>query len=80
LQSSRLFSVVTNNDTRATNNLTGVTFTIDFAETGHFTQFLGVRDFDEVDVVFGTESFDKFDVFFFGAGFDENAKVSLASN
>jgi hypothetical protein len=60
------FSKVGNSNTRTTNDLTGVTFTVNLTETSPLTKLLGVRDFDQVDVVFSTESFNQLEVFGFG--------------
>jgi hypothetical protein len=73
------FSEISDSNTRAANDLTGVTFTIDLAKTSPFTKLLGVSNLDQVDVVFSTEGFNQLDVFRFGTGFDENGQVSLTS-
>ena len=75
----RLLSEVSNGNTRTANNLTGVTLTIDLTETGPFTELLGIRDLDQVDVVFGTESFNELDVFRLGTRLTENSQMSLTS-
>jgi hypothetical protein len=75
----RFFSEVGDGDTRAANDLTGVTFTVNLAETGPFTELLGIRDLDQADVVFGAQGFNQLDVFTFGAGFAKNSQVSLTS-
>jgi hypothetical protein len=73
------FSKVSDGDTRAANDLTGVTFTVNLAETGPFTKLLGIRDLDQVNVVFGTQGFNQLDVFTFSARFAENGQMSLTS-
>jgi hypothetical protein len=67
------FSKVSNGDTRTTNDLTGVTFTIDLTETGPFTELLGIRDLDQVDVVFSTEGFNQLEVLRLGTRFTEDS-------
>jgi hypothetical protein len=73
------FSEISDSDTRTTNDLTGVTFTIDLAKTSPFTELLGIRNLDQVDVVFSTESFNQLDVFRFGTRLTENGQMSLTS-
>jgi len=75
----RLLSEVSDSNTRTTNNLTGVTLTINLTETGPFTELLGIRNLDQVDVVLGTESFNELDVFRLGTRLTENSQMSLTS-
>jgi hypothetical protein len=63
VQALGLLAVVLDNDTRASDNLSGVTLSVDLGQTGPGTQDLGVGDLDEVDVVLGAKSLDQLDVF-----------------
>ena len=73
-----LSTIVLDNDTRAANNLTGVTLLVDFAKTSPLAENLRVTDLDQVDLVFGTEGLNQFDVLGLGTGLDEDTQVSLA--
>ena len=72
-----LDAVVLYDDTGAPHNLSRVAFAIDFTETGPSSQNLGVADFDQVNLVLGTESLDELNVFGLCAGLDENTQVCL---
>jgi hypothetical protein len=63
VQALGLLAVVLDNDTRASDDLSGVTLSVDLGQTGPGTQDLGVGDLDEVDVVLGAKSLDQLDVF-----------------
>jgi hypothetical protein len=70
LKSRTVLTVVGDNDTRASNNLPGFAFSVDFlyftlvkardpieatdSKTGPLSENFGVGDFDELDVVLGT--------------------------
>lgn len=62
VQALGLLAVVLDNDTRASDDLSGVTLSVDLGQTGPGTQDLGVGDLDEVDVVLGAKSLDQLDV------------------
>lgn len=62
VQALRLLAVVLDDDTRASDDLSGVTLSVDLGQTGPGTQDLGVGDLDEVDVVLGAKSLDQLDV------------------
>lgn len=74
-----LFTEVLDNDARASNNLAGVTLTVDLAETGPFTELLSIGDLDQVDVVLSAKSLNELDVLLLSAGLNEDSKVSLTS-
>src|ERR1700710_3192580 len=74
-----LFTKVLDDNAGASNNLAGVTLTVDLAETSPLTELLGIGDLDQVDVVFSAEGLDKLDVLLLSAGLDQDSKVSLAS-
>jgi hypothetical protein len=75
----RLFTKVLDNDAGAGNNLTGVTLTVDLAETGPFTELLSIGDLDQVDVVLSAKSLDKLDVLLLSAGLNKDSKMGLTS-
>lgn len=74
-----LLTVVLDDNARAADDLTGVTLTVDLAETGPGTESLGVRDLEQVDLVLVAESLDELEVLGLVAGLDENAKVGLTT-
>ena len=57
-----VLTVVLDDDTRAADDLSGVTLTVDLGQTGPLTEGLGVGDLDEVDRVLGTESLNELEV------------------
>jgi len=73
-----LGTIVLDNDTRAADNLTGVTLFVDLAKTGPLTENLRVTDLDQVDFVFGTEGLNQLEVLGFATGLNEDTQVSLA--
>ena len=73
-----LDTVVLNDNTRAPNDLPGVTLSVDLAKTSPGTEDLGISNLDEVDLVLSAESLDELDVLGFSAGLDEDAKMGLA--
>ena len=73
-----LGTIVLDDDTRAANNLTGVTLLVDLAETSPLTKNLRVTNLNQVDLVFGTESLNQFDVLGLVTGLDEDTQMSLA--
>jgi hypothetical protein len=75
LEARRLNTVVLDNDARASDDLSGVTLSVDLGESSPGTEDLGVGDLDEVDLVLGAEGLDELDVLGLGAGLDENAEV-----
>ena len=77
VQALTVSTVVLDDDTRAANDLAGVTLLVDLAETSPGTEDLGVTDLDEVNLVLSTEGLDELDVLGLSAGLDEDAKVSL---
>ena len=77
VQALAVSTVVLDDDARAANDLAGVTFLVDLAETSPGTEDLGVTDLDEVNLVLSTEGLDELDVLGLSAGLDEDAKVSL---
>ena len=72
-----LNTILLDDNTTASYDLPGVTFTIDLAKTGPRSQNFGVSNFDEIDFMFSTESFDELDVLCFRAGLNKNAKMRL---
>ena len=62
VQTLRLLTVVLDDDTRAPDDLAGVTLTVDLGESGPLAEDLGVRDLDQVDVVLGAKSLDELQV------------------
>lgn len=73
-----LGTIVLDDDTRAANNLTGVTLLVDLAETSPLTKNLRVTNLNQVDLVFGTESLNQLDVLGLVTGLDEDTQMSLA--
>jgi len=78
METLRLDTVLLYNNAAASNDLSGVTLTIDLAETSPGAENFGVSDFDEVDFVLSAERFDELDVFGLRAGFDEDAEMGMA--
>ena len=72
-----LSTVLLDNNARTANDLAGVAFPVDLAETSPGAENLGVTDLDEGDFVRGAERLDELDVFSLRAGLNENAKVGL---
>ena len=70
-------TVVLDNDARATDDLAGVTLTVDLTQTSPGTKDLRVTDLDQVDLVLRTESFDQLDVLGLRARLNENAQMRL---
>ena len=73
-----LGTIIFDNDTRAADDLAGVTLLVDLAETSPLTENLRVADLNQVDLVFGTEGLNQLDVLGFGTGLDKDAQVSLS--
>ena len=73
-----LNTVLLHNDTAASNNLSGVTLTVDLAKTSPGSENLSISDLDEVNFVLGAEGLNELDVLGLSAGLDENAQMSLA--
>ena len=78
VQALAVSTVVLDDDTRAANDLAGVTLLVDLAETSPGTEDLGVTDLDEVNLVLSTEGLDELDVLGLSARLDEYAKMRLA--
>jgi len=78
MKTLRLDTVLLHNNAAASNDLSGVTLTIDLAETSPGAEHFGVSDLDEVDFVLSAERLDELDVFGLRTGFDEDAKMGLA--
>jgi len=78
VETLRLDTILLDNNAAASNDLSGVTLTIDLAETSPGTEDLGVSDLDEVDFVLSAERLDELDVFGLCAGLDEDAQMGLA--
>ena len=72
-----LNTILLDDNTTASYDLPGVTFTIDLAKTGPRSQNFGVSNFDEIDFMFSTESFDELDVLCFRACLNQNAQMRL---
>ena len=68
---------VLDNDAGAANDLAGVPLAIDLAETCPGTEYFGVTDLDQVDLVLGAKGLDELNVLGLGASLDEDAKVGL---
>ena len=54
LESGRLLSVLLDDDTRASDDLSGVSLSVDLSKTSPGSENLGVGDLDEVDLVLST--------------------------
>jgi len=78
METLRLDAVFLHNNAAASNDFSGVTLTIDLAETSPGAEYFGVSDLDEADFVLSAERLDKLDVFGLRAGFDEDAEMGLA--
>lgn len=74
-----LLTVVTDDNARAADDLSGVALTVDLAQTSPGAEGLGVRDLEEVNLVLGAESLDELDVLLLVARLDEDAEVGLAA-
>lgn len=70
-------AVIFDDNTAAANNLSRIPLLVNLAETGPGSELLRVRDFDEVDFMFGAEGLNEFDVFGFRASLDEDTQVGL---
>ena len=66
-------AVIFDDDAGAADNLSGITVTVNLAEPDPGAELFCVRDFDEVDLMFGAEGFDELDVLGFGASLHKNA-------
>jgi len=66
VQTLGLLTVVLDDDTRTSNDLPGVTLSVDLGQTGPLSEDLGVRDLDEIDVVLGTEGLNELEVLGYG--------------
>ena len=62
-----------NDDARAANHLSGVSFAVDFAQSSPLAQSLIISDFEHGDLMFEAESFDKTHVVRFVAVFRQKA-------
>ena len=78
VQPLTLNSIFLDDNARATDDLAGVTLTVNLAETGPGAKNLRVSNLDEVDFVLGAESLNKLEVLSLCAAFDEDAKMGLA--
>ena len=58
MEAFTLNTIFLDDDTTASYDLPGVTFTIDLAKTGPRSQNFGVSNFDEIDFVFCTKRLD----------------------
>jgi hypothetical protein len=75
----RLLTKVTDDDTIAADNLLGNAILVDLAETNPLTKLVGIGDFEELDLVLGTEGLDETEVLFLLAGLGEDTKMGLAA-
>ena len=71
-------TILLDDNTTASHNFPGITFTIDLAKTSPRSQNFSIPNLDQVDFMLGAESFDKLDVFCLCAGLDEYAQMGLA--
>ena len=78
VETLRLDTIFLHNNAAASNNLSGVTLTIDLAETSPGTEDLGVSDLDKVDFVLSAERLNELNILGLRAGLDENAQMGLA--
>lgn len=78
VETLRLDTILLHNNAAASNNLSGVTLTIDLAETSPGTEDLGVSDLDKVDFVLSAERLNELNVLGLCAGLDEDAQMGLA--
>ena len=78
VESLGLDTVLLNDDTAASDHLSGVALTIDFAKTGPGSEDLSISDLDQVDFVLGAESLNELDVLGLRASLDEDAQMGLA--
>jgi len=75
----RLLTPIPYNDARAVNNLSGIALTVEYAETGPFTEHLSIGDLDQRDLVLGAQRNDELLVGFLFAGLVEDAHVGLSA-
>ena len=78
MEALALNTVVLDDDARATDDLAGVTLTVNLAETGPGAKNLRVSNLDEVNFVLGAESLNELQILRFSDSLDENAQVRLA--
>lgn len=78
IETLALYTIVFNNDARATHDLAGVAFLVNLAKTCPCAQNLAVSDLDQVDFVLCAECFDKFDVLGLCTGLYKYTQVGLA--
>ena len=78
METLRLDTILLHNNAAASNNLSGVTLTIDLAETSPGTEDLGVSDLDKVDFVLSAERLDELNILGLRASLDEDAQMGLA--
>jgi hypothetical protein len=72
-----IFTILLNNNTRATHNLPGIAIPVNFAEARPFTQDLRITDLDKGNGVRSTKRFNKFDILCLRAGLNKHTEVGL---
>lgn len=77
MESLTICTIIFDDNARAPNNLTRVALTVNLTKTSPRSEYLGITDLDQVDLVLSTESLDELDVLGLGTGLDKNAEVGL---
>jgi len=65
-------AVIRDDDASAAHNFSGIPVAVNLAETSPGSKLLGVRDFDNVDLVFCTEGLNEFDILGLRATLDKD--------
>lgn len=81
LSSLGVLTPVGDDNTRSTNNLSGVTLSVELAQTSPLTELLGIGDLDKGDLLLGlvAESLDELEVRLVGDGVTEHTELGLSS-
>jgi hypothetical protein len=70
-------AVIFDDDAAAAHNFSGIPVAVNLAETSPGSKLFGVRNFDNVDLMFGAESLNEFNVLGFRASLDEDTQMGL---
>lgn len=74
-----ILAIVLDNNTRASNNLSGIAFTVNLAQANPLSELFGVLNLDKIDIVFVAEGFNELEVILLSAGLYQHTKVGLSS-
>lgn len=74
-----LLTEVTDDDAVAADDFLGNSVLVNLAKANPLTEFVGIRDLQELDLVLGTEGLDETKVLLLLAGLGENTEMGLAA-